>query len=124
MGKRILLVDDEPDIVSLYKKILEKAKYNVTTASSGDEALKIIESDTFDLIILDIMMPGLDGWETAKKIKSIPGFANVPIVMLTVKYQIEDKVKSIEKVGAARHITKPVDGPKLIETIQTLLGEI
>jgi DNA-binding response OmpR family regulator len=124
MGKRILLVDDEADILSLYKKILEKEGYEITTANNGLEALQKMITFKPHLVILDIMMPEIDGWEVVKKIRSEHNEKELPIVMLTVKSEIEDKVKSVEEVGANRHLTKPINSSILIGTIKALLGEI
>jgi len=124
MGKRILLVDDEPDIRSLYKRIIEREGYKVSTAASGSEALKTLEELSPDLIVLDIMMPGMDGWEVARRIRGDKRFSKVPIIMLTVKSEIEDKMRSIDVAGADRHLSKPVEVSELMGTIKALLNEI
>jgi DNA-binding response OmpR family regulator len=124
MGKRILLVDDEPDILTLYKKILERGGYEVSTAQSGSEAFEKMVTFKPHLVILDIMMPEMDGWEVAKRIRADEKEKDVPIIMLTVKSEIEDKVKSIEVAGADRHLTKPVDSHNLIYTVKCLLHEV
>lgn len=122
MGKRILFVDDEADIRAIYKKIIETAGYEVATAKSGLEALEKISVFKPHLIILDIMMPELDGWEVAKRIRKKHN--EMPIIMLTVKEDIRDKVKSVEEAGANRHLTKPVERSVLISSIQALLDEL
>lgn len=124
MGKRILLVDDEADMRLIYKKTLEKAGYDVATAKDGNDALEKMKGFRPDLVVLDIMMPDLDGWGAAKKIRETHSPADLPIIMLTVKGEIEDKVKSVEEVGANRHLTKPIESAQLINTIQALLNEL
>jgi CheY-like chemotaxis protein len=124
MGKRILLVDDEADILTLYKKILERGGYEISTAQSGNEAFEKMVTFKPHLVILDIMMPGMDGWEVAKKIRADDKEKDIPIIMLTVKSMIEDKVKSIEVAGANRHLTKPVDSHNLLYTVKSLLHEV
>ncbi len=124
MTKRVLLVDDEPDVRSLYKKILEKGGYEVKAVKDGFTALDAVEKFKPHIIVLDIMMPRLDGWEVAKRIRKNHNRLELPIVMLTVKTEIEDKVKSVGESGANRHLAKPVEGSQLIATIRTLLDEI
>ncbi len=124
MGKRILFVDDEVDMRGVYKKTLEKAGYQVQTAKDGHDALQKMDGFKPDLVVLDIMMPDMDGWAAAKKIRETHSSADLPIIMLTVKGEIEDKVKSIEEVGANRHLTKPIDSAQLISTIKALLNEL
>ncbi|RMF89533.1 MAG: response regulator [Methanobacteriota archaeon] len=123
MGKKILLVDDEPEIRTLYKKMLEKEGYTVSTAKDGRDALEKVAADRPDLIILDIMMPGMDGWEVSKKIKTDLATKDIPVVILSVKAGITEKVKSIEESLAERHLGKPVGRSELISTVKALLGE-
>ena len=124
MKKRILLVDDEEDIRTLYKKTIEKGGYLVETASNGMEALEMVETFNPNLVILDIMMPDMDGWEVTKKIRKKHSINELPIIILSVKSEIADKVKSTSDLGANRHCTKPVDGNDLIYMIKTLLDEL
>ena len=122
MGKRILLVDDEADIRAIYKKIIETGGYEVATAKSGVEALEKMSTFKPHLVVLDIMMPEMDGWEVAQRIRKKNN--ELPIIMLTIKGEIEDKVKSVEEAGANRHLTKPVERSVLISSIQALLDEL
>lgn len=122
MGKKILLVDDENDILELYQKIIEKGGYDVQAADNGFDALKIVKKNPPDLVILDVMMPEMNGWQVAKRIRK--EHDGLPIIMLTVKGEIEDKMKSIEEAGANRHLTKPMEVPLLLDTIKSLLNEI
>lgn len=119
--KKILVVDDEPDLRFILRKILEREGYAVIEAENGEKALELLKNDKPDLILLDIMMPGLDGWETAKRIKSNSENRDIKIAMLTAKVQDEDKVKSLEEANVEWHITKPVDKAKLLSTVKWLL---
>jgi len=121
MHEKILVVDDEPDLRFILRKILEREGYAVAEAESGEKALELLKTEKPDLILLDVMMPGLDGWETAKKIKSSPESKDVKIAMITAKVQEEDKIKSFEESGVEWHITKPVDKTRLITTVKWLL---
>ncbi|MDI6655200.1 MAG: response regulator [Candidatus Hydrothermarchaeota archaeon] len=119
--KRIMVVDDEPDIRYLLRKMLEKEGYEVIEARDGRDCLERLKKERPDLILLDIMMPGMLGWEVSKKIKEDEKFKSIPVAMLTVRTAEEDKVKSLEESLADWHISKPIDREKLIETVKWLL---
>ena len=121
MAKVILLVDDEEDFLFEVKKMLEKRNLKVITAKNGDEALDILKDTTPDLVLLDVMMPGMDGWTLAKMIKRRPETKDVTISMLTVKNTIDDKIESMAESGAEWHISKPIDMEKFITTVNWLL---
>jgi len=119
--KSILVVDDEPDLRFVLRKMLEKEGYTINEAEDGEKALELLKGNKPDLILLDIMMPGMDGWETAKRIKSDPENKHIKIAMLTAKVQDEDKIKSLQEANAQWHINKPVDRTKLMSTVKWLL---
>ncbi len=123
MPKMILIVDDEDDILFILKNVLSKNGYSVKEAYSGEECLKIVKTEKPDLIFMDIMMPGIDGWETAKTIKTNPKTKDIPISMLSVKSDPEDLKRSREYAGADHHLTKPVDFSLLLQTVETLTAD-
>jgi two-component system alkaline phosphatase synthesis response regulator PhoP len=104
--ERILIVDDEEDILELVRYNLAKEGYHVTGTLSGEEALKKARTETFDLIVLDLMLPGIDGLEVTKKLKASEKTQNIPILMLTAKGEEADIVTGLE-LGADDYITKP-----------------
>jgi len=117
--KKILLVDDEPDIVEFLKYNLEQQNFEVIVGHNGEEALlKLVEKP--DLIVLDIMMPKLDGFETCKRIREKKEFENVPIVFLTAKAGEIDEIKGLE-LGASDYIQKPISPNKLIARVKSNL---
>lgn len=118
---RILLVDDERGIRYILRKMLEGAGYEVVEASSGEDCLDILDKEKLDLVLLDVMMPGLNGWEVCTRIKSRKETVNIPVGMLTVRNSKEDKLKSFEKCGADWHISKPIDHESLLEAVKWLL---
>lgn len=124
MGKLILVVDDEEDILFILKNVLSKKGYLVKEAYSGEECLELLKKEKPDLIFMDIMMPGLDGWETAKKIKADPRTKDIPLSMLSVKSDPDDMKKSREYSHADEHLTKPVDFDSLLETAEALLSRV
>jgi CheY-like chemotaxis protein len=121
-GKTIIVVDDNPDIVNIVKTILEGKGYNVLCAYSGAELLTKLKERKPDLIILDIMMPEMDGLEVLTKLKGVPDTASIPVILLTAKVQYEDVLGGY-KLGADYYITKPFTSTQLTNGINLLLGE-
>lgn len=123
MPKHVMVVDDEEDFLYEVKKILEKAGHMVSTAKSGELALKMLADmkPGPDLLLLDVMMPGLDGWELAKKIRKHSGIKDIPIAMLTVRGSVDDKLTSLEEAGATWHISKPIERARFVDTVNWLL---
>jgi two-component system KDP operon response regulator KdpE len=115
--EKILVVDDEPRIVRLVRSNLEKNGYQVLAAMDGESALSQAELHELDVIILDIMMPRMDGWEVCRRIRE---FSTVPIIMLTAKGEEYDKIKGLE-MGADDYITKPFSLPELMARIRAVL---
>jgi DNA-binding response OmpR family regulator len=120
--KRILVVEDNEDIGLLYTLIIEKKGYEVLLTLHGFEAIKKIYSFNPDLIVFDIMMPQVDGWELAKKIRTELNL-KIPIIVVSVMGLFEDKIKSIEGMGVNRHLVKPIDNAELVNTIEILIEE-
>lgn len=116
---KILIVDDEPAIVDLIKINLELEGFETITCYSGKEAVRYAQTVNPDLILLDIMLPDLDGFEVCKTIQSL----NIPIIMLTAKNDIKDKLYGLE-LGADDYITKPFDGRELLARIKTILRRV
>ncbi len=120
----IMVVDDEPDIVYLVEKMLTKEGYDVMHADSGEQALEKLKTTKPDLMLLDVMMPGISGWETSKKIKEDPETSSIPIAMLTVKSTEEDMEKSFSYARCDAHIPKPIIRKKMFSTIRWLLENV
>ena|SRR3989338_7779636 len=118
--KKILVVDDEPDIVRMIKMRLEANGYDVLTASDGNTAYKKVKSDSPDLIVLDLMLPGMDGYHVCRLLKFDEKYRHIPIMMLTAKGRKEDKMLG-EKVGADFYMTKPFEAKELLDKIKELL---
>ena len=112
--KKILLVEDNKEIHELIKNVLEKERYIVINAYSGTEALIILEKEKIDLILLDLMLPGINGEEIIKKIK------NIPIIVISAKVSKEDKINSL-LIGANDYITKPFDMDELLARVKVQL---
>lgn len=119
--KRIIIAEDDDAIGSMLAKILE-AKYEVHRCTSGTEALAIADRVRPHLALLDVMMPGLDGYATAQRLKLLPGLKNVAIVFLTAKSGPMDVVKGIQS-GARFYISKPFKMDELLAKVRKALGE-
>jgi CheY-like chemotaxis protein len=118
---KVLLIDDEPDIRKTTGRILEKRGYEVVEAENGKKGLEILKYDLPDIILLDVMMPGPDGWEICDIIKGDRKLKDIPVVMFTVMASEEDMEKSRE-CGADAHINKPFNIDELLETVERLLA--
>lgn len=116
----ILIVDDNPANIRLLEIILKREKYKTTTAKSGSEAIRIAKEEQPDLIFLDVMMPGLDGYQVCNKLKNFPDTAHIPIIFLTSKSDSDDIVKGFE-CGAADYVTKPFKQVELSARLKTHL---
>ncbi len=119
-NERILVVDDEEDILELVRYNLVKEGYQVSGTLTGEDALKKARSEAFDLIVLDLMLPGIDGLEVTKKLKGNQKTANTPIVMLTAKGEEADIVTGLE-LGADDYITKPFSPRVLVARVRAAL---
>jgi len=122
MNKTIMVVDDNPDIITIVKTILEGKGYSVSSASGGAELLNMLKGQKPDLIILDIMMPEMDGLEVLSRLKAASETATIPVILLTAKVQYEDVLGGY-KLGADYYITKPFTSTQLVNGINLLLGE-
>ena len=116
-GQRILVVDDHPEIVDLVKTYLEREGYEVATAYTGTEVLPLVESFQPDLIVLDLMLPGMDGFTITRKLRAD---ADVPIIMLTARDGDQDKIAGLD-LGAADYVTKPFSPRELVARIKVVL---
>ena len=115
--RRILVVDDEPDLVHAVRLYLEMEGYLVFAASNGYEAMEKVREKLPDLVVLDVMMPEMDGFETLERIRDVH---NVPVIMLTVRGEEADKVRGLQ-LGADDYVTKPFSQRELLSRIQAVL---
>jgi DNA-binding response OmpR family regulator len=121
---RVLIVDDDKVIQQLLEVNLELEGYEVAKASNGEEALAMVHDFAPDLVLLDVMMPKLDGREVCRRIKSDPATGGIPVIFLSARAQDMDVTSGLE-LGASAYITKPFDPVDLLETVSKVLdGEI
>lgn len=123
MAYKILVVDDEPTIVRLMEFILARQGHEMIVAVNGEEALQKIKAHQPDLVLLDIMMPRIDGYEVAQRVRADPQTAALPIIMLSAKAQDEDVRKGVE-VGVDEYVTKPFTPDHLVQVVSEYLSRI
>lgn len=120
MNERILVVDDTPENIQMLAGVLKGKGYQISVATNGKQALEVLERIQPDLILLDVMMPELDGFETCRRIKSSEPLRNIPIIFLTAKTETSDIVKGFE-VGAVDYVAKPFNVHELLARVNTHL---
>ena len=119
-NKKILIVDDEQDIVESLKFVLEAADFNCYTADNGEDGLRLAKELTPDLIILDVMMPKINGYKISRLLKYDAKYKNIPILMVTARSQEEDKLIG-EETGADEYITKPFELDEVVKKVEQYL---
>jgi len=119
---KILIIDDEPHIVKLVASRLEANGYDTIIASGGEEGLDKAARDKPDLILLDVLMPGIDGHQTLRELKARDETRMIPVIMFTAKGQLED-VEKAHEMGAVDYIVKPFNPVTLMEKISKTLGK-
>lgn len=123
MSKKILLIEDDKDIVELLKHYLEKETFALKAAADGFSGVRKAKAENFDLIILDIMLPEMDGLEVCKELRGDPKTEGIPIIMLTAKTEETDKIVGLE-LGADDYVTKPFSPKELVARVKALLRRV
>ncbi len=118
---KILVVDDYAENVELVQELLVTNGYQVTPAYSGEEALEKIKREIPDLILLDIMMPKIDGYQVCEKLRKDEETKEIPIIFVTAKTEVKDWTHAIFNVGVNSYITKPINPKKLLEKVKSVL---
>ena len=121
MAEKILIIDDDVDTLRLVGLMLQRQGYEISAASNGTQGLAKALEERPDLILLDVMMPDMDGYEVARRLRKNPVTVSVPILMFTAKTQLDDKVTGFE-VGADDYLTKPTHPTELQAHVKALLA--
>ena len=122
MSKRVLVIEDDPSTLRFLEYTLQQEGFEILTAKNGLDGLKMAQNLRPDLIILDIMLPGLDGYEVCHKLRQKPETANVLVLVLSAKARQEDKDTGM-KMGADAYLTKPVDPTEIVNKVQGMLAD-
>jgi two-component system, OmpR family, alkaline phosphatase synthesis response regulator PhoP len=120
MKKKILIADDEPNVLLLVKLALE-SDFEIIEAVDGEEALRRAQNEEPDLILLDVMMPRINGFEVCQRLKSNPSHKHIPIIILSAKAQEQDIIQGLD-IGADMYLTKPFDPKKLEDLVCKFIG--
>ena len=118
---KVLVVDDEPPIREILKFQLENAGFIVRTANDGEEGLRMAEADPPDLVLLDLMIPHMDGYEVCRRLKNAYGTRHIPVIILTARGELDEKLKGLEN-GANDYVTKPFSMPELLMRVKNALN--
>jgi CheY-like chemotaxis protein len=121
MPLKILIVDDDPDFLFVLTRILTKEGYKVVKAKDGSDCLKKLELEKPDMVILDVMMPDMSGWDVCREIKAAS--PNIPVSMCSILSEPDEIEKSIKYAGADEHITKPLNFNQILDTVSSFQGE-
>ena len=123
MSKRLLIVDDEPNVLRAVAAVLRGESFEVSTARNGREALALVAQNPPDLIVSDVRMPGMDGYALARRLRSAPNYALIPIVFLTAKGETNDRIEGFRS-GVDAYLTKPFEPDELIVVIRNILQRV
>ncbi len=121
--KRILCIEDEAEMIELMRLVLEREGFEVTGAMGGEQGLKAMRQEKPDLILLDLMMPGIDGWEVYRQMRADKELTEIPVIIVTAKAQSIDKVLGLQVAKVADYITKPFGPKELIGSIERVLAQ-
>jgi two-component system response regulator VicR len=119
---RVVCIEDEPEMIDLVRLILGRRGFLVIGANGGVEGLETVRQEKPDLVLLDLMMPDMDGWEVYQQIKADPDLRDIPVVVVTAKAQSIDKVLGLHIAKVDDYITKPFGPQELLESVEKLLG--
>lgn len=123
MAQRVLVVDDDRQVVRLVQSYLEQAGYQVLTAYDGTRALQLIRSERPDLVVLDLMLPGQDGWEVTRSVRGNSALPSLPIIMLTARVEDTERIVGLE-LGADDYITKPFNPLEVVARVRAVLRRV
>ena len=121
--RRVICIEDEQEIIDLIKLILERKGFEVVGAVGGREGLSAVRREKPDLILLDLMMPEVDGWEVYRRMKADPELRRIPVVVVTAKAQSIDKVLGLHIAKVDDYVTKPFSPNDLLESIERVLSK-
>ncbi len=117
----VLIIEDQPDIVDLIDLILQRGGYQVLRAYNGTEGLELTRKHKPDVVLLDVMVPGLDGWEYHAAVRDDPELRHIPIIYVTARASAEERLRALDVEGAAAYIIKPFSPKELLQTIEYVL---
>ena len=121
--KRVVYIEDEPEMIDLVRLILGRKGYEVVGADGGEDGLAAVQREIPDLVLLDLMMPDMDGWEVYQQMKSAEATRHIPVIVITAKAQSIDKVLGLHIDKVDDYISKPFSPRELVDSIERVLGQ-
>ena len=122
-GKKILCIEDEPEMIDLMRLILGRRGFEVLGAPGGTEGLRMVREDHPDLVLLDLMMPDMDGWEVYQQMKADPALRDIPVIVVTAKAQNIDKVLGLHIAKVDDYIAKPFSPQELMDSVDKVFNK-
>ncbi|MCK4741708.1 MAG: response regulator [Anaerolineales bacterium] len=122
-AKRVVCIEDEPEMIDLVRLILGRKGFSVIGANGGIEGLETVQRERPDLVLLDLMMPDMDGWEVYQQMKADDELRTIPVIVVTAKAQSIDKVLGLHIAKVDDYITKPFGPQELLESVEKIIGE-
>jgi DNA-binding response OmpR family regulator len=122
--KRVVCIEDEPEMIDLVRLILGRKGFHVIGANGGIEGLETVKREGPDLVLLDLMMPDMDGWEVYQQMKADDALRDIPVVVVTAKAQSIDKVLGLHIAKVDDYITKPFGPQELLESVEKIIGAV
>ncbi|MGB2895789.1 MAG: response regulator [Anaerolineales bacterium] len=123
-AKRVVCIEDEPEMIDLVRLILGRKGFSVIGANGGIEGLETVQRERPDLVLLDLMMPDMDGWEVYQQMKADDELRDIPVVVVTAKAQSIDKVLGLHIAKVDDYITKPFGPQELLESVEKIIGAV
>ncbi|MCJ7566432.1 MAG: response regulator [Anaerolineales bacterium] len=123
-AKRVVCIEDEPEMIDLVRLILGRKGFSVIGANGGIEGLETVQRERPDLVLLDLMMPDMDGWEVYQQMKADDELRSIPVIVVTAKAQSIDKVLGLHIAKVDDYITKPFGPQELLESVEKIIGEV
>ncbi|TET98732.1 MAG: response regulator transcription factor [Anaerolineales bacterium] len=123
-AKRVVCIEDEPEMIDLVRLILGRKGFSVIGANGGIEGLETVQRERPDLVLLDLMMPDMDGWEVYQQMKADDELRTIPVIVVTAKAQSIDKVLGLHIAKVDDYITKPFGPQELLESVEKIIGKV
>jgi len=121
--RQVVYIEDEPEMIDLVRLILNRRGYEITGANGGREGLDLVRQENPELVLLDLMMPDMDGWDVYQQMKADPNTQNIPVIVITAKAQSIDKVLGLHIAKVDDYISKPFSPQELVDSVEKVMAK-